>query len=56
MPLVLSRLATVCRPDVDVAVGLLSPVLEKPTAEAYEAAMRVLRYLATTKELGLRWV
>ena len=48
-------LATVCRPDVAVAVGLLSRVLEKPTAAAHEAAMRVLRYLATTKELGLRW-
>jgi len=48
-------LSTVCRPDVAVAVGLLSRVLEGPTAEMLEAAMRVLRYLVTTKELGLRW-
>ena len=48
-------LSTVCRPDVAVAVGLLSRVLEMPTEETLEAAMRVLRYLVTTKYLGLRW-
>lgn len=48
-------LATVCRPDVAVAVGLLSRVLEKPTAEALEAAKRTLRYLHTYRAIGLRW-
>ena len=47
--------ATVCRPDIAVAVGLLSRVLEVPTADTMTAAMRVLRYLVSTKELGLRW-
>ena len=47
--------ATVCRPDIAVAVGLLSRVLEVPTADTMAAAMRVLRYLVSTKELGLRW-
>jgi hypothetical protein len=48
-------LATVSRPDVSLTVGLLSRVLERPTADALEAAMRALRYLKTTKMLGLRW-
>ena len=47
--------ATVCRPDIAVAVGLLSRVLEAPTAATMVAAERVLRYLVTTKILGLRW-
>jgi hypothetical protein len=48
-------IATVSRPDVAVAVGLLSRVLEYPNAATLEAAYRVLRYLVTTKVLGLRW-
>ena len=48
-------IATVSRPDVAVAVGLLSRVLEYPNAATLEAAYRVLRYLITTKVLGLRW-
>ena len=48
-------LATVCRPDVAVAVGLLSRVLAKPTAEALAAAKRSLRYLHTYRAIGLRW-
>ena len=47
--------ATVCRPDISVAVGLLSRALEAPTAACLEACMRCLRYLVTTRELGLRW-
>ena len=47
--------STVCRPDIAVAVGLLSRVLEKPTADMMAAALRTLRYLQTTKDLGLRW-
>ena len=30
-------------------------ILEVPTADTMTAAMRVLRYLVSTKELGLRW-
>ena len=45
--------STVCRPDIAVAVGLLSRVLEKPTADMMAAALRTLRYLQTTKGLGL---
>ena len=48
-------LSTVCRPDIAVAVGLLSRVLEHPTAATMSAAMRVLYYLAGTKHLGLRY-
>ena len=47
--------STVCRPDISNAVGLLSRVLEHPTETCLLAAMRVLRYLRTTKMLGLRW-
>ena len=48
-------IATVCRPDIAVAVGLLSRVLEYPNELTLAAAYRVLRYLVTTKILGLRW-
>ena len=48
-------IATVCRPDIAVAVGLLSRVLEYPDADTLFAAYRTLRYLITTKVLGLRW-
>jgi hypothetical protein len=47
--------ATVCRPDIAVAVGLLSRALEYPDKNTLVAAYRVLRYLITTKVLGLRW-
>ena len=49
-------IATVCRPDISVAVGLLSRALEYPNELTLAAAYRVLRYLVTTKVLGLRWV
>ena len=49
-------IATVCRPDVAVAVGLLSRALEHPTAKCLEAARRVLHYLRGTREIGLRWM
>jgi hypothetical protein len=48
-------LAQVSRPDVAVAVGYLSRVLESPTEACLAAAMRVLHYLVGTKALGLRW-
>ena len=45
-------IATVCRPDVAVAVGLLSRALEHPTAKCLEAARRVLHYLAALDTQG----
>ena len=49
-------IATVCRPDISIAVGLLSRALEHPTAKCLEAAKRVLNYLRCTREIGLRWM
>ena len=43
------------RPDVALAVGLLSRALECPTPALLCAARRVLEYLVTTKELGIRY-
>ena len=37
------------------AVGLLSRALEKPTKALMSAALRVLRYLDTYKDLGIRY-
>ena len=47
--------ATVCRPDISASVSLLSRVLEAPTQSTLDAAIRVVRYLEATKDLGLRW-
>jgi hypothetical protein len=47
--------ATVSRPDISVAVGLLSRALEHPSAKCLDAAKRVLRYLHGTRGIGLRW-
>ena len=46
----------VTRPDVALAVGLLSRALEKPTYDLLAAARRVLQYLLTTKHLGIRYM
>ena len=46
-------LATVCRPDVAVAVGYLSRVLECPDEACMAAAMRILHYLVHTKTGGV---
>lgn len=47
-------LATVSRPDIAAAVGLLCRKVEKPTEYDWKAAKRVLRYLAYTMERRLR--
>ena len=47
--------ATQTRPDVAYAVGMLCRAMGKPTPELLAAAMRVLCYLARTRELGLRY-
>ena len=48
-------ISTVCRPDVSLAICYLSRCLESPTQDALVAARRVLRYLHTTKYLGIRY-
>ncbi|KFD69490.1 hypothetical protein M514_18362 [Trichuris suis] len=46
-------IATVSRPDIALAVGLLCRRVESPTEYDWKSAKRVLRYLAGTKELKL---
>ncbi len=46
-------LSVVCRPDIALAVSMLSWALETPTEELWRAARRVLMYLAGTRELGI---
>lgn len=47
-------LATVSRPDIAVAVGLLCRRVEKPTQYDWKAAKRVVRYLASSSDVRLR--
>ena len=45
---------SVCtRPDIAQAVGALSRFMAKPTAEHWTAAKSVLRYLASTPDIGI---
>ena len=46
-------LSEVCRPDIALAVSMLSRALETPTEDLWRAARRVLMYLAGTRELGI---
>jgi hypothetical protein len=46
-------IATVTRPDIALAVNLLSRKNENPTTKDWEAAIKVIRYLNTTKHLNL---
>ncbi|SOV07367.1 uncharacterized protein UDID_18887 [Ustilago sp. UG-2017a] len=41
------------RPDLSLTVGVLARHMHKPSQEHYQAAQRVLRYLESTKEVGL---
>jgi Reverse transcriptase (RNA-dependent DNA polymerase) len=43
------------RPDLAHSVGLLSRSMSAPTAEHYNAAMRVLKYLAKYPKHGLKY-
>lgn len=49
----LMYLAIVSRPDITFAICLLSRYLDKPTAQLWTAAKRVLRYLKQTADKGL---
>ena len=48
-------IATCTRPDVSYAVGKLSRYCAAPTTQREAAALRVLRYLQGSSELGLRF-
>lgn len=48
-------LSTTVRPDIAHVSGLLGRFSSNPTTHHWSAGMHVLRYLAGTKSLGLRW-
>jgi hypothetical protein len=48
-------LASCTRPDISYAVGVLSRFMGAPTKEHWTAAQQVLRYVAGTAEMGLRY-
>ena len=49
----LNYLATVSRPDIAFAVGLLARYMSNPSAEHMKAIRRVFAYVKATKHLGL---
>lgn len=51
----LMYLATSTRPDIMFPVAYLSRVLDKPSVQTWKAAKRILRYLQSTKTLGLKY-
>jgi len=51
----LMYIAVTTRPDISFPVSLLSPILDKPTEQSWNAAKRVLRYLSGTKDIGLNF-
>jgi hypothetical protein len=48
-------LSTTVRPDISHVSGLLGRFSSNPTTHHWSAGMHVLRYLAGTKSLGLKW-
>lgn len=48
-------LANTVRPDLSYIAGVLSRFAAAPTSDHWKAGMRVLKYLAGTRELGLAW-
>lgn len=48
-------LANTVRPDLAFIAGVLSRFASAPTSEHWTAGVRVLKYLAGTRELGLAW-
>jgi hypothetical protein len=51
----LQYLATTTRPDIAQAVGVLSRFRGQPTTSHWNGAIRVLRYLNCTKEMGITY-
>ena len=51
----LSYITTCTRPDVAYIVTQLSRFLESPGQQHWKAAIRVLRYLKTTRDLGIAY-
>jgi transposase InsO family protein len=51
----LQYLATTTRPDIAQAVGVLSRFRGQPTTAHWNGAIRVLRYLNCTKEMGITY-
>ncbi|GFQ95685.1 retrovirus-related Pol polyprotein from transposon TNT 1-94 [Trichonephila clavata] len=49
-------LATVTRPDIAYAVGVLSQVLDKPLQVHWTMVKRILRYLNGTKKCGIMYL
>ncbi|SOV06091.1 uncharacterized protein UDID_19267 [Ustilago sp. UG-2017a] len=55
-PVIVGKLLWVAnstRPDLSLTVGVLARHMREPSQEHYQAAQRVLRYLESTKEVGL---
>ncbi|SOV08162.1 uncharacterized protein UDID_17307 [Ustilago sp. UG-2017a] len=55
-PVIVGKLLWVAnstRPDLSLTVGVLARHMHEPSQEHYQAAQRVLRYLESTKEVGL---
>jgi len=47
-------IATVSRPDIATAVGILCRKVEKPTEQDWRAIKRIIRYLSSMREKGLK--
>ncbi|SOV08820.1 uncharacterized protein UDID_17752 [Ustilago sp. UG-2017a] len=55
-PVIVGKLLWVAnstRPDLSLTVGVLARHMREPSQEHYQAAQRVLRYLESTKQVGL---
>ncbi|SPC65211.1 related to retrotransposon protein [Ustilago sp. UG-2017b] len=55
-PVIIGKLLWVAnstQPDLSLTVGILARHMHEPSQEHYQAAQRVLRYLESTKEVGL---
>ena len=47
--------ATTVRADIAYAAGMLSRAMGRPSPALLEAAERVVQYLMTTREIGIRY-
>ena len=51
----LTYLSVISRPDISVAVGVLSQFMAKPSKEHWSGVKRILRYLKVTTDHGLKF-